>query len=83
VLECPTYVFTSLRVAREGSGMFDSNDIDRHVSMEVDSPDMEGRHGRAQVPRLFTKRWIHGLCFFGRCPQQDVVFPWPTSLQGL
>ena len=83
VFECPTYMFTSLHAAREGSGMFDSNDIDRHVSMEVDCPDIEGRHGRAQVPRLFTKRWIHGLCFFGRCPQQDVLFPWPASLQDL
>ena len=79
--ENPTYIFTAFCPKREGSGTFDPNDIDRHVSMEVDTPDLGGQYQRR--PRLFTKRWIHGVCFFYGCPQQDVVFPWPASLQGL
>lgn len=79
--EDPTYVFTSFWPGRVDSEEHDSNDIEKHVSMEVESLDLlEGRHG---LPRLFTKRWINGLCFFDGYPLQDVVFPWPESIQGL
>ena len=77
----PRYIFTSFWPAEGGSGKFDLNDVERHISMEVDSPDLKGSYrGR---PRLFTKSWIHGLCFFYECPEHDVVFPWPASLQDL
>ena len=62
--------------------MYDWNDIDRHVSMEVDCPDLAGRYGHVRLPRLFTKCWIHGMCFFDQCPRKELGFPWPASLQG-
>ncbi|PHH93382.1 hypothetical protein CDD83_3695 [Cordyceps sp. RAO-2017] len=60
----------------------DFNDVDRHVSMVVESPDLGSPHGR-HLPRLITNRWILGLCFFDGCPRQDVVFPWPSPLERL
>jgi len=67
------YIFTAARPGGEGVDAY-LNDIDRHVSLVVESPDRQ---------RLFTKHWIHGLCFVEGCPQQDVVFPWPAALRDL
>ncbi|KAI8648306.1 HET domain-containing protein [Fusarium sp. Ph1] len=75
------YVFTSFRSERRGSEGVDYNDIDRHVSLEVDCFDPEMEYGQCQ--RLFTKRRIHGLCFFHGCSPRHVVFPWPASLRDL
>ncbi|KAI6080881.1 heterokaryon incompatibility protein-domain-containing protein [Hypoxylon rubiginosum] len=77
------YVFTSVRPKRENSEISDFDDIDKHVSLEVDLDNPEERQEDDWLPRLFTKRWIVGLCLFSRCPLQDVVFPWPRTLQGL
>ncbi|KAH8800605.1 heterokaryon incompatibility protein-domain-containing protein [Xylogone sp. PMI_703] len=77
------FVFTSSQPRRERTETSDSNDIDRHVSLIVDSPDLRVRPYSPKMPRLFTKRWIHGLCFFDGYPRRRVVFPWPTSLRGL
>ncbi|KAI1396774.1 heterokaryon incompatibility protein-domain-containing protein [Hypoxylon fuscum] len=79
----PNYIFTSIHPRREDEGRSDFNDIDRHVTLEVDLANPQGMGRDAWVPRLFTKGWIAGLCFFSECPLQDVVFPWPVSLQGL
>ncbi|KAH7243971.1 heterokaryon incompatibility protein-domain-containing protein [Fusarium solani] len=75
------YVFTSFQPERRDSEGFYYNDIDRHVSLEVDCFDLEMQYG--QCPKLFTKRWIHGLCFFHGCSPRHVVFPWPASLRDL
>ncbi|KAI1490254.1 heterokaryon incompatibility protein-domain-containing protein [Biscogniauxia mediterranea] len=78
--KAPKYVFTSFCPENNDNwGIFDRNDLDRHVTMEVDldNSDYTG------LPRLFTGRWIYGLCFFDNCRRQEVVFPWPASLEGL
>ncbi|RSL77240.1 hypothetical protein CEP51_009260 [Fusarium floridanum] len=75
------YVFTSFQPERRGLEGFDYNDLDRHVSLEVDCIDPDMKYG--QCPKLFTKRWIHGLCFFHGCSPRHVVFPWPASLREL
>ncbi|XXH01562.1 hypothetical protein Hte_007922 [Hypoxylon texense] len=76
------YVFTSIRSKKEDSRWSDFNDVDKHVSLEVDLANPEDLYRGKRVPKLFTKRWINGLCFFGG-PLRNVVFPWPKSLQGL
>ncbi|KAI0441014.1 heterokaryon incompatibility protein-domain-containing protein [Xylaria telfairii] len=69
------YVFTASQEKAAGDDKSHPNDIDRHVSMEVDCDVNTGG-----LPFLRTRRWIHGLCFFYRCPRINVVFPWPTSV---
>ncbi|KAI1826969.1 heterokaryon incompatibility protein-domain-containing protein [Xylaria intraflava] len=69
----PCYVFTASR-EKVGDDKYIRNDIDRHVSLEVDC--IFG----GEQPILYTRRWIHGLCFFHGCRQTDVTFPWPTEL---
>lgn len=72
------YVFTSFQRALTDHGGFDLNDLDKHVSLEVDYDPGEGY---AQVPRLYTRRWIHGLCFYHGCSPRAFTFPWPMSLR--
>ncbi|KAL9489743.1 hypothetical protein ACSS6W_002020 [Trichoderma asperelloides] len=70
------FVFTSPWPRNEGSETHDSNDIDRHVSLEVScakSPD--------GFQHLRVCRWLLGMCFFEECPRTTVVFPWPRALQ--
>ncbi|KAI1044291.1 hypothetical protein LB504_013046 [Fusarium proliferatum] len=74
------YVFTSFQRAQTDRGGFDLNDLDKHVSLEVD---YDSGKGDAHVPRLYTRRWIHGLCFYHGCSLRPVTFPWPLSLRGL
>ncbi|RFU26786.1 hypothetical protein B7463_g9556, partial [Scytalidium lignicola] len=81
--EDPVFVFTSSQPRRERTKRSDPNDIDRQISMIVDSPDLRVRPYSPKMPRLFTKRWIHGLCFFDGEPRRRAVFPWPASLRGL
>lgn len=75
------YVFTSFQPERRDSEGFDCNDVDRHVSLVVDCSNLAMDY--RQTPKLFTKQWIHGLCFFHECPPRPVVFPWPASLRDL
>ncbi|SCO43007.1 uncharacterized protein FFMR_07167 [Fusarium fujikuroi] len=74
------YVFTSFQRAQTDRGGFDLNDLNKHVSLEVD---YDHGKGLAQVPRLYTRRWIHGLCFYHGCSPRPVAFPWPVSLTDL
>ncbi|KAI5861864.1 hypothetical protein GGS23DRAFT_575291 [Durotheca rogersii] len=69
----PSYAFTSMWFAR--GDQLDS--LNKHVSLEVEAdwPVAEGR-----LPRLYTKRWLNGICFFQGCPLRPVVFPWPSAL---
>ncbi|KAK8006764.1 60S ribosomal protein L8B [Apiospora arundinis] len=68
------YIFTSFQPGEE---------LDRHVSMEVDSQDLNGHKNHRQPPRLYAKRWINGLCFFDGSPRQDVIFPWPPAIRNM
>ncbi|RKK08838.1 hypothetical protein BFJ66_g9106 [Fusarium oxysporum f. sp. cepae] len=52
-----SYVFTSFNSAQFDRGGFDLNDLDKRVSLEVDCD--SGISDR-RIPRLYTKRWIHG-----------------------
>ncbi|KAF6818668.1 hypothetical protein CPLU01_13245 [Colletotrichum plurivorum] len=80
-LEAPVFVFTSSKPRKEPSATMYPNDIDKHVSIEVNSRDLEnGYYGDGLRPKLFTERWIHGLCFFGGHSRQPVLFPWHPAL---
>lgn len=72
------FVFTSMWPGHPGSETHDFNDIDRHVSVEVD---LEEPRGGSAMPFLHVRRWLHGMCFFRDCPRIDVIFPWPRALQ--
>ncbi|KAK8029413.1 hypothetical protein PG993_010704, partial [Apiospora rasikravindrae] len=72
--EEPNYIFTSFQPGEE---------LDRHVSMEVNSQDLDGYKNYRQSPRLYAKRWIHGLCFFDGSARQDVIFPWPPAIRNI
>ncbi|KAF5627834.1 uncharacterized protein FTJAE_9102 [Fusarium tjaetaba] len=74
------HVFTSFQRAQTDRGGFDLNDLDKHVSLEVD---YDAGNSDILLPQLYTKRWIHGLCFYHGCTPQKVVFPWPSSLEEL
>ncbi|KAI3317878.1 heterokaryon incompatibility protein-domain-containing protein [Xylariaceae sp. AK1471] len=72
----PKYVFTASREMAAGNDKDLTNDTDRHVSIEVDCEDETRR-----PPFLHTRGWIHGLCFFYRCPRIEAIFPWPSTLE--
>ncbi|KAK2601570.1 hypothetical protein QQS21_004888 [Conoideocrella luteorostrata] len=74
------YVFTAARQGDPGSYGHDANDIDRHVSLQVD---FNGRPGRSGLPQLHVRRWLLGICFFDECPRSEVVFPWPQVLHAV
>lgn len=73
----PRFVFTSFWPERPREDV-DNNDLDRHISLVVD---FQGNS--PNTPRLFTKEWIHGLCFYKYCSPREVVFPWPKSIMYL
>lgn len=73
------YAFTSMRQGDGRSEAHEYNDIDHYyVSLIVD---MEEPVGGGAVPRLRIRRWLNGMCFFTGCPRDEVVFPWPRTLQ--
>ncbi|KAI1176042.1 heterokaryon incompatibility protein-domain-containing protein [Nemania sp. FL0916] len=76
-------LFTAYAPKRDDSDGFDFNDIDKHVSIEVDCDNLAEVRWRTRLPRLYTGRWVHGLYFFDKCPQQEVIFPWPAALRYL
>ncbi|KAI1357829.1 hypothetical protein F5Y08DRAFT_138338 [Xylaria arbuscula] len=55
-------------------------DIDRHVSLQVRCRHLSMKAGN-DIPMLYLRRWLHGLCFFSGCPRMDVLFPWPSALK--
>ncbi|KAI8632531.1 hypothetical protein F5Y19DRAFT_366992 [Xylariaceae sp. FL1651] len=85
-----SYVFTSIRPAKQHAP---PSDVHKHVSLEVKvewhdreegddetSKRAEERGAEKRLPKLYIKRWLNGLCFFGRHPQRPVLFPWPPEL---
>ena len=81
-LDTPSHVFTAWRWAGSGGKALDDiyseRILDRFVSLQVDvtGDTAEG------LPRLQTRKWINGLCFFDGDPARDVVFNYPKSLTG-
>ncbi len=55
-------------------------DIDRHVSLQVQCRNLSIEAGN-NIPKLYIRRWLLGLCFFSGCPRMDVLFPWPSALK--
>jgi hypothetical protein len=78
--DVPAYVFTASRPEKIGRDSPTSEDLDKHVSLEVDCPDLKTNFSTSQQPRLYAKRWVNGLCFFDGCPRDNVLFPYPASL---
>ena len=80
-LETPRYVFTAWSHAgtrgKTSDKMQAARFSDRLVSLAVDATDVE-----EPLPRLKTRGWINGLCFFEGDPPRDVVFTYPKSLTG-
>ncbi|KAL7947300.1 hypothetical protein V8C42DRAFT_317368 [Trichoderma barbatum] len=76
----PAFVFTSAWYRDPGSETHEANDIDRHVSLEVD---LEEPLGGTRVPHLRIRRWLLGMCFFEGRPRIEAVFPWPRELQAV
>ena len=78
----PSHSFTAWSAAGSGRESTDSIRagmlLDRIVSLEVEvditTSTVEG------LPRLKTRRWINGLCFFDGDSARDVVFDYPMSL---
>jgi hypothetical protein len=73
------FAFTSAWQGDSGSQTHDANDIDRHVSLEVD----KGPLNSNGLPQLRVRRWLLGMCFFDGCRRTEVVFPWPPTLQAI
>ncbi|EEU35644.1 uncharacterized protein NECHADRAFT_86861 [Fusarium vanettenii 77-13-4] len=71
------HVFTSLWSETNESDEYYGNDLDHHVSLGVEMGDLE-LNGPC---RLYTKKWVLGLCFFEGVTAYDVVFPWPSGLR--
>ncbi|KAL6851167.1 hypothetical protein ACO1O0_008295 [Amphichorda felina] len=76
----PAFVFTSARSRDPGSEAHEANDIDRHVSLEVDLEEPLDCDG---MPHLRIRTWRLGICFFEGCPRTKVVFPWPRALRAI
>lgn len=74
------YVFTASCPEGDGSDSRVSEDLDKHVSLEVECRNIRKRSLSGQLPQLYTKRWVNGLCFFNGCSREKVLFPYPKSL---
>ncbi|OIW32474.1 hypothetical protein CONLIGDRAFT_642184 [Coniochaeta ligniaria NRRL 30616] len=76
------FAFTASRPEDCSSDEYDSNDLDRHVSFEVE---VEGVVGNTDglIPQLRIRRWLPGLCFFRGLSRAHVVFPWPRDLESI
>jgi len=74
------FAFTASRPEDYSSEEYDSNDLDRHVSYEVE---VEGLVGNTDglIPQLRIRRWLPGLCFFRGVSRAHVFFSWPRDLK--
>ncbi|KAF4946273.1 hypothetical protein FGADI_11299 [Fusarium gaditjirri] len=72
------FAFTASRPLQRGFQQRGTNDLDHHVSLQVQWLSLRDK-SPDDHPQLFIKRWLVGLCFFYDFPRTDVVFPWPSS----
>ncbi|KAK0613254.1 hypothetical protein B0T14DRAFT_569325 [Immersiella caudata] len=77
------FAFTASRPEVVSSEEMDLNDLDRHVSFQVDLQRGSASDGLGDAPVLRIQRWLPGLCFFRDMPRQEVVFPWPKDLASI
>jgi hypothetical protein len=73
------YAFTASRPLERGSQERGTNDLNHHLSLEVECITSREKAG-CPVPRLYIKRWAAGLCFFYNSATSPVIFPWPSTL---
>ncbi|KAH7304611.1 hypothetical protein B0I35DRAFT_401109 [Stachybotrys elegans] len=73
-----SFAFTA-SCPEKSSDEFDLNDLDRHVSFEVDIDGPVQDHNEL-VPKLKIRRWLPGLCFFEGEGRDKAFFPWPSDL---
>jgi hypothetical protein len=74
------YAFTASRPLKRGSQQQGTNDLDHHVSLEVEWPPSR-KQAPHSLPRLYVKRWAVGMCFFYGVARTTVIFPWPSTFQ--
>ena len=76
------FAFTASRPEDHSSEEYDLNDLDRHVSFEVE---VEGCVGNTDglIPQLRIRRWLPGLCFFMGSSRSSVVFSWRRDLESI
>ncbi|SPJ71744.1 uncharacterized protein FTOL_01472 [Fusarium torulosum] len=74
------YAFTASRPLKRGSQQQGTNDLDHHVSLEVEWP-LSRKQDPHSLPRLYVKRWAVGMCFFYGIARREVIFPWPSTFQ--
>jgi len=75
----PQSVFTSWYNSEDKRFQNPGEKITKHASLEVDVDECDA--GVPSAPRLRTRRWINGLCFFDRSAKREVIFPWPDTFQ--
>ncbi|OTA65215.1 hypothetical protein K449DRAFT_463340 [Hypoxylon sp. EC38] len=78
--EKSAFVFTSSQPKEAGTDGCYVNDTDRHVSLEVR---LARNPADYNIPCLYIKRWLLGLCFFEGYPRTEVIFPWPQALMDM
>ncbi|KAL6912602.1 hypothetical protein FSST1_010362 [Fusarium sambucinum] len=79
-LDKSSLVFTSFSARRQNTTKYGANDLDRHVSLEVNLVDsVNGTE--PSLPCLEIKSWIHGLCFFKNVKRDNVLLPWPPGFE--
>ncbi|RGP63173.1 hypothetical protein FSPOR_8755 [Fusarium sporotrichioides] len=72
------YAFTASKRLERGSQERGTNDLNRHLSLEVDYITSRENAG-CPIPRLYIKRWAVGICFFYGSARSTVIFPWPST----
>lgn len=80
----PGFAFTSIQPRKDVRGSHDANDVDRHVSLGVDASHLTHQtaaRAAGNIPHLYTRRWLLGLCFFRWRQRRKVIFPWPSALR--
>ncbi|KAK4031798.1 hypothetical protein C8A01DRAFT_21044, partial [Parachaetomium inaequale] len=69
------YLPLRLRVPRITAPRSMTNDLDRHVSFEVEAERLVGNTD-GLIPQLRIRRWLPGWCFFSRVSRAHVIFSW-------
>ncbi|CEI68105.1 unnamed protein product [Fusarium venenatum] len=79
-LDKSSLAFTAFSARRQNTTKYGANDLDRHVSLEVNLVDSVNGT-KPSPPCLKLKSWIHGLCFFENVERTQVLLPWPPGFE--
>jgi hypothetical protein len=81
--DIPRHVSLEVDVEWPDEESEDSNEKSGQENAEKKTRERHGRgHAQADndLPKLYTRRWLNGLCYWTGCPLQPVLFPWPADL---